>query len=232
MIEVVVVCEGQTEEAFVVRTLAPVLGTKRVLAQPRLVRTSRFAAGGGLTSGRVLRFLRNTLRERQDVYVTTFFDLYGLPADFPGRSQGRASVNPRQRAAAIEAELHAAVIREARCRPDRFLPHIQPYEFESLLFSDPSRFALVEPEWQPFVGELETVRQSVATPEHVNDGPDTHPSARLGNLLRPRYNKVLHGTAVSAQIGIDRIRGECPHFDGWLTHLEDLPRLASGRPNP
>ena len=230
---VVVVCEGQTEEAFVNRTLAPALATRQVLLQPRLVRTSRRSAGGALNRERVLRFLRNTLRQRADVYVTTFFDLYGLSADFPGRSQGAALADPHERAAAVETEFHATVVREVECRPDRFLPHIQPYEFESLLFSDPSRFATVEPEWQPFVGALEEARRSARTPEHVNDGRDTHPSARLAHLLlRPRYDKVRHGTAVSAEIGVDRIRAECRHFDRWLTRLEALPGPPAGSREP
>ena len=220
MTEVVVICEGQTEEVFVGRTLAPALAAKHVLLHPRL-----FLSGGGLTRGRVLPFLRNTLRERAVVYVTTMFDLYGLAADFPGRPKIGDSMNPHDQAAVVEAEFHATVVREARCHPDRFLPHIQPYEFESLLFSDPSRIATVEPEWRRFVGELESMRRSAATPEHVNDGRDTHPSARLLRLLRPRYNKVRHGTAVSAAIGIDRIRAECRHFDAWLARLEALPAL-------
>lgn len=232
MTEVVVVCEGQTEEAFVKRTLAPAFVARHVQLQPRLVATSRHSAGGALTRGRVLRFLRNTLRERADVYVTTLFDLYGLPVGFPGQARGAALVNPHDRAAAVETEFHAEVVREAGCRPDRFLPHIQPYEFESLLFSDPSRFAAVEPEWRRFVGELEKVRRSAGTPEHVNDGPDTHPSVRLVRLLRPRYNKVRHGTAVSAAIGLDRIRAECRRFDAWLARLEALPASAPGSREP
>ena len=232
MTGVVVVCEGQTEEAFVKQTLAPALATRHVLLQPRLIRTSRRSAGGALTRGRVLRFLRNTLRERADIYVTTFFDLYGLSVDFPGRSKGVTLVNPHDQAAAVEAEFHATVVREVKCRPDRFLPHIQPYEFESLLFSDPSRFATVEPDWQRFVSELENARQSARTPEHVNDGPDTHPSARLARLLRPRYNKVRHGTAVSAKIGIDRIRAECRRFDAWLARIEALPELPAESREP
>lgn len=219
---VVVVCEGQTEEAFVNRTLTPALAARHVLLEPRLVRTSRRSAGGALNRERVLRFLRNTLRQRTDVYVTTFFDLYGLSADFPGRSQGAALVDPHERAAAVETEFHATVVRVVECRPDRFLPHIQPYEFESLLFSDPGRFAAVEPAWQPFVGALEEARRAVRTPEHVNEGQNTHPSARLARLLRPRYDKVRHGAAVSAEIGVDRIRAECRHFDRWLTRLEAL----------
>ena len=141
-------------------------------------------------------------------------------------------MNPGDRAAAVEAELHAAVVRAAECRPERFFPHVQPYEFESLLFSDPSRFAAVEQAWQPFVGEIEKARQAAQTPEHVTDGPDTHPSARLAGLLRPRYKKVRHGAAISATISIDRIRAECRHFDRWLARMEALPGLQSGRRRP
>ena len=227
MTEVVVVCEGQTEEVFVGRTLAPALAAKHVLLHPRL-----FASGGGLTRGRVLRVLRQALRERADVYVTTLFDLYGLPVDFPGQSRGAALVNPHDRAAEVEAGFHAAVVREVKCHPDQFLPHIQPYEFESLLFSDPSRFAAVEPEWRRFVGELERVRWLADTPEHVNGGLHTHPSVRLTELLRPKYKKVFHGTRVSAAIGVDRIRAECRHFDAWLARLEALPAAPPGSREP
>ena len=230
MIEVIVACEGQTEEVFVSRTLAPTLEAGGVLIQPRLVASSRHAGGGALTTGRVVRFLGNTLRERPEAYVTTFFDLYGLPRDFPGCSAAAALAEPEDRAAAVEAELHATVVRGVDCRPERLLPHIQPYEFESLLFSDPDRFATVEPAWQPLVVELRQARQSVPTPEHVNDGPDTHPSARLRRLRQPRYSKVRHGTAVSAAIGIDRMRAECRHFNGWLARIEALPALRSGSP--
>ena len=229
MTEVVVVCEGRTEAAFVRGTLAATLATRRVLARPRVVRTSRHAAGGGLTRGRVLRFVRNTLRERVDVYVTTFFDLYVLPADFPGRSRSAGLVRPEDRAAVVEADLHGAVLREVECRRDRFLPHVQPYEFESLLFSDPSCFGVVEPTWLRFVEELKRARRSASTPEHINGGRDTHPSARLACLRRPRYKKVRHGAAISARIGIDRIRGECRHFDQWVRRLEALRGLRRGR---
>ena len=66
------------------RILYPALLGGNVLVQPRLIPTSRHAKGGALSSQRVLRFLRNTIRERSDTYVTTFFDLYELPSDFPG----------------------------------------------------------------------------------------------------------------------------------------------------
>lgn len=225
MKEIVVVCEGQTEEVFVTEVLAPVLWDRNVFLFPRLIATSRHSKGGSLKGQRVLRFLRNTLRERRNTYVTTFFDLYALPPDFPGRNAAVVQMDSRDQAAAVEAEFHTAVVDAAGCRPDRFLPHIQPCEFEGLLFSDLTQFAAVEPAWQRYVAQLEVARQSVPSPEHINDGPATHPSARLRNLLRPRYNKVRHGTAVSGRIGIDRMRAECSHFDRWLARVEALPPL-------
>ena len=120
-------------------------------------------------------------------------------------------------------------MRETGCRPDRFIPHIQPYEFESLLFSDVGRFAQVDPAWQASVESLQDVRASAASPEHINDGRDTHPSARLRALLRGRYDKVLHGRAVSALIGVERIRAECRHFGDWLERLERLPPLREAK---
>ena len=216
-IHIVVVCEGQTEETFVNRILAPEIGRRGVFVTARSIR-------GNLNGQRVLDYLRNTLRERQDTHVTTFFDLYALPPDFPGRVEAAAHPDPLGRARKIELGFHKKVVEKAQCRPGRFFPHIQPYEFEALLFSDTAQFAREEPAWQRYVYELETARQSTHSPEHINDGPETHPSARL-EQLRPGYNKVRHGIAVSSRIGIDRIRTECSHFNAWLARMETLPPL-------
>lgn len=228
MKEVIVVCEGQTEEVFVNEVLAPALVDGNVFLCPRLIGTSRHSKGGSLKRQRVLRFLRNTLRQHRDTYVTTFFDLYGLPSDFPGRAETAQEMDPVDQAIAVETEFHSSVIDVAECRPDRFLPHIQPHEFEALLFSDPGRFAEVEPAWRKFVDNLEAARRMARSPEYINDGSETHPSARLRNLLRPRYNKVRHGRAVSARIGVGRMRAECSHFNGWVARVAALPPLRPG----
>ena len=170
---------------------------------------------------RILRFLRDTLLQQRDTYVTTFFDLYGLPSDFPGPAVSPA--DPLEHAAAIEAALYEEVVRVVRCRPDRFLPHIQPYEFEALLFSDTSHFVR-EPEWEQPANELAAARSAAASPEHINDGPDTHPSARLRQL--PGYHKVRDGTALAERMGLDCIRRECAHFGKWVARLECLPVLG------
>ena len=115
-------------------------------------------------------------------------------------------------------------MRAARCRPDRFVAHIQPYEFEALLFSDTSQFAREQPEWARWAAELAAARRSATSPEHIDDGPDTHPSALLERLAG--YHKVRHGPALAARIGLGRIRDECRHFAAWLSRLESLPALV------
>ena len=215
---VIVVCEGRTEQAFVAEILSAALLDRGLFVEPRLIPTSPGARGGALSGQRVLRSLRGTLRERRDTHVTTFFDLYGLPADFPGLVT--TPHDPLERASAIEDSLHEEVVRVAGCRSDRFLPHIQPYEFEALLFSDTAQFGRVRPAWAQAAGGLEAARRGASSPEYINDGPDTHPSARLQQLHG--YRKVRHGMAVAARIGLDRIREECRHFAAWLSRIETL----------
>ena len=225
MIDLVVVGEGQTEEFFVRKCLAPELAHRHVFATPRLIHTSRKARGGALTKDRVLHHLPRILKGRDDLYVATFFDLYGLAPDFPGVREATVEADPIRRAEVIEAGLREVVVEAAQCRPGRFLPHIQPYEFESLLFSDVSQFGTARPEWAASVSRLEAARASAASPEHINDGAETHPSARLRHYLTPRYNKPLDGSTIAARIGLSRIRDECRHFASWLDRIESLPSL-------
>lgn len=224
MTDVVVVTEGQTEEAFVGKILAEELGSRNVFLSTRLIKTSRTSKGGALRRDRVVRALRNTLRERGDTYVTTFFDLYGLPADFPGVQEARREADPIERARAIERELREIVLTESACREDRFVPHVQPCEFEGLLFSDPDAIAASRPEWQMHAESLRKARAGAPSPEHINDGRDTHPSARLRGL-KPQFVKTRDGPALIARITIQRVRSECTHFREWLERLEGLPAL-------
>ena len=228
MTDLVVVGEGQTEESFIKGLIAPTLADRAIYVTPRLLRTSRRAHGGALTPGRVLHQMPRILKERDDVYVSTFFDLYGLAQDFPGVSVAAGLPDPISRAEAIETAFREAVVEAAECRPDRFIPHIQPYEFEALLFTDVSAFAMVRSAWKNRVHPLRDVRDAVPTPEHINDGPATHPSARLGSLLtQPGYNKRLDGSAVATRVGLDRMRAECQHFGQWLDRMESLRPLDS-----
>ena len=227
MSELVVAGEGQTEEAFIRQLVAPALAERTVFVTPRLLRTSRQGRGGGLTKDRVLHHLPRILKERDDVYVSTFFDLYGLAPDFPGLIEPSISGDPIQRAVRIEAAFGDAVVELAGCRREQFVPHIQPHGFEALLFADVSAFATARSAWRGCLPQLARVREQYPTPEHINDGRATHPSARLGRLLsRPNYNKRADGLTVAATIGLPRIREECRHFAEWISRMEALPPLG------
>ena len=65
------------------------------------------------------------------------------------------------------------------------------------------------------------VREGFTGPEDINDSKETAPSKRLQSVI-PRYNKVLHGPMLAAEIGLKKIREECRRFDTWVRRLEAL----------
>ena len=208
------------------KVLQPALYDRHVFLEPRLIPTSPKGRGGGLRFDRVKLYIRNTLRERKDTYVTTFFDLYGLEDNFPGVSSGRHLADPIQRARLIEKGFHDLSAKESGVRADRFFPHIQPFEFEALLFSDLERLCALDSRWKSYLPQLEKIRNSAFGPEYINDGPSSHPSARLVAL--PGYRKVRHGAEVAQLVGLDAIRFECRHFGSWMSRLEGLQPLKAG----
>ncbi len=48
-----------------------------------------------------------------------------------------------------------------------------------------------------------------------------------GRIIKqlPRYKKVHEGCMVAKEIGLDKIRQECHHFDAWITRLLNLRPL-------
>ena len=150
-------------------------------------------------------------------------DLYKLAPDFPGHSAAMAQPALGARLHALEAGLHADVVQHCGCDPARFVPHIQPHEFEALLFSDVAALASIEAGWAVSAAVLGQARAGAATPEDINDSHETKPSARLESLLRnPSYRKLRHGPIAAERIGLARMEAECPHFATWLARLRVL----------
>ena len=94
------------------------------------------------------------------------------------------------------------------------------HEFEALLFSDCERFrrGIGRPD---LAASFQGIRDDFASPEEIDDSPETAPSKRVESLV-PRYEKPLLGTLAALEIGLDVMRRECPHFGAWLAHLEEL----------
>lgn len=107
---------------------------------------------------------------------------------------------------------------------EKFLPYIQLFEFEGLLFSDVQAIdecITLTLDAPSQLKKLHQIRNQYPTPEYINDGENTAPSKRLGALY-PYYDKVLHGSLISEAIGLNKLRQECPHFDQWVSRLEHL----------
>ena len=213
MIRVHVFAEGQTEETFVRELLFGYFVEQDIFVNPILVRTSRTGKGGLLRYAKIKPQLHRKCLEDQTSFVTTLFDLYHLPKDFPGQTNRPSTVDPLRVATHLERELgndlgHA-----------NFLPNFVVHEFEGLLYSRTECFG----DWfdRNVIPKLTSERSQFQTPEHINDGELTAPSKRI---LRhcPNYEKPLHGSLIAMDIGLDTIRRKCKHFDEWMTRISSL----------
>lgn len=231
MTRIHIVVEGQTEEGFVKRVLAPYLGYDRTSVTPLLVPNKprarrRIHRGGIVTYGPVRHILHRKVTNDTRAYTTTLFDYYALPDDFPGCGEPDcpSPTNLDSRVSFLERRLAEDV-----CDGNpRFLPYLQCHEFEALLFSD---VRLLDEEIQSLgshtksrLSALERINKEFATPEDINDDPETAPSKRLKQLY-PGYQKVPFGELIAESIGIEDIRDACPRFDAWVAQLEALEPL-------
>jgi hypothetical protein len=223
MKRICVVCEGQTEEEFVLQVLAQAFYPLGLNLVPEMIETSPGHRGGGLQYERVKRHLANTLRQKSAPIVTTLFDLYRLNNAFPGFEAAHQQLQLHDRLNILKQALHADVVAKAACTPERFIPFIQPHEFEALLFSDVATLVTVERGWASASTVLSTVRNHAASPEHINNHPDTKPAAHLERALNnPCYRKRQHGPVAAQKIGLAKIEAECPFFANWLEQLRSL----------
>ena len=168
---------------------------------------------GGITGFPKVEYdLRRLLGDRDAALITTMIDYYGLPDDFPGK-RGLQGRNSYERALELEAALEGYFGADPR-----FLAYLMIHEFEALLFSSPGVLAEVmnSPSAQ---ASLQGIRGAFLTPEDIDDNPQTTPAARVLNLF-PGYRKRLHGPITTRRIGLETIRGECAHFNEWVTKLE------------
>src|SRR5690606_20056059 len=108
----IIVVEGGTEERFVKRVLTPHLQTHGVYAAATIVgkRLSQRRSGarrGGGNFGQWRRDIAHQLGTERGagLRVTTLFDLYGLPRDFPGLTEHEAMADTNQRCDALQAAL-------------------------------------------------------------------------------------------------------------------------------
>jgi hypothetical protein len=221
--------EGQTEQAFAVDVLQPHLSAFNVfVTKPRLTgphgrRGGRIPHGGMLhTFVHVLADMQRWLLEDRssEARFSMMVDLYSLPHDVPGHAQAMAHADPYAQVATLEAALAEAV------KDQRFIPYLQVYEFEALLLAAPEKFAELFEHRERQIAMLIAECEPFASPELIDHGQHTHPKARIKRYLAD-YDENVDGPLLAHAVGLHLIRQKCPHFNQWLTKLENLDQERS-----
>lgn len=234
MIRVNVVTEGQSELYFVKQILSsyPVENNLNIFIDGRAVLTStdrriNYQFRGGLADYAKPKADICSWLKQGGTYVTTMFDLFRLPHEFPGYEEAVVYIvkDPNRCIDILEHALKEDICRELpEMDPRRFIPYIQLHEFEALIFSDLLQL------YDVYLGRDESLSikrliQDIGDmdPESINNGPETAPSKRLENSLP--YNKGSDSGIILKKIGISRMRERCPHFSNWVVSLMNLVEL-------
>jgi hypothetical protein len=228
-VEIYIVVEGQTEQTFVRDVLAPQIAHKGIYLYSALLGKPGHK-GGDVRFDRAKADIGNFLKQRNDTYISTMFDYYRIDVNWPGRVDVRQEIkNGKTLTASQKAGiLEIATLREImNAFPDyntgnRFIPYIEMHEFEALMFSDAD---ILAEKTEIDVSQIKRILAEYTNPEEIDDEPDKSPSRRL-ETLKTGYRKVAMSKTVTAAIGIQIIQKKCPHFNNWLTKLENL----KGRP--
>jgi hypothetical protein len=220
MIRVHVICEGQTEEMFVNEILASEFHPRNIYLTPTLIGKPGHK-GGNFKFDRLLADVRARLLGDTTAYCTTFFDFYGLPEDFPGKVAAKLKNGIEEKADCLQNTLVERLKVKLGDEPlRRFIPYVQMYEFEGILFSHPEKLA--EGISKAGLGDsFQKVRDAFGSPEEINNSPHTAPSKRIEGLFSG-YDKPVHGSLAALEIGLDTIRAECRRFDAWLNRIAAL----------
>ncbi len=240
MIRLYFYVEGQTEQEYVKRVLQPHLAAHGVQVMGAVLAASGrkhglVSRGGGNRYQPMRKDLGNLLRQdaATEVRFTTMFDLYALGRTykgFPGWDEAEKQRQlPRERVLALEKAFGDDV------GDFRFIPHIQLFEFETILLCEPGHFTLVYDKADAGIAALQAAVAEATSPELVNDGELTAPSKRISEHF-PDYRgqKTTVGAELAHCVGIDLTRRLCLHFDQWLRQLEALgtPLAAPQPPEP
>ena len=220
-----ILAEGHSEVRFLKDSLVPHLASFQLHISPMLILSSRkHNQRGGLQSyERAKNDIQRLLSSQPDAYVSTMFDLFRLPKDFPGKtacaglSQVGAQVGLLERALAKDIG------------SEMFIPYVQLHEFETLLYCD---LDVLTPRIAGSAQGVAALQAEVRgiEPEAINGGTATAPSKRLIKHI-PSYkrSKKRVGGPAAAAIPLRLLRERCPHFGAWLEALETIgtPHVGS-----
>ncbi len=227
MKNVQIIVKGSSEEVFVNDALVKHFAPLNIFIASRKIltgwdRINKKPAKGGLLKyikfkNDVLRWIESD-RGRAETFHPSFIDLYAFPKDAqnPYTKPIQNIVDCYQRIEALEAAITWEID-----YPD-FIPYVHLHEFVALLLVDPDRSITMYPDEQRGINKL---KRSIGNtnPEEINESPSGAPSKRIIQyLLNYEGQKAQVGPLVEEDIGLLMLRNKCPHFNDWITKLENI----------
>ena len=210
-----ILCEGQTEEAFINEVLCPYFANLMIFINPIICTTKRTTAkkfkGGVSYYNKIKNELVILCKQHKNEIVTTMFDYYAMPSNTPNIACSEVDIYKRM-------ELIEEAINKDIGLSNCFF-NLMLHEFEGMLFSSPDAFIKITD--QKTVEKIQKIRDEAISPEHINNSPATAPSKRLEALI-PNYAKVKNGALLSKNIGIDTLLRECKHFADWVEKIRNI----------
>ena len=112
---------------------------------------------------------------------------------------------------------------------NRFVPYVMMHEFEALLFSDCEQFGrgIGRPD---LAASFQGIRDQFASPEEIDDSPETAPSKRVESLVAGYQKPLLGGLRDRASPALRRLhpRARPATRDRGGARL-GVPRRSAGR---
>ena len=210
MIRLAISVEGQTEQEFVYKILTPFFRDYHIEMIPIIISTSRDKCGrkhkgGCINIDRIENEISKLLNNFD--YVTTFYDFYGFQ---------KRPTNDIEELEKIIYNLFDNI---------NFIPYIQKYEFETLLFSNPEYYKELFGNSIITNKMTEMINNVNGNIEKINNSIQTSPSKRLEKLfneIEEKYDKVFYGEAIITDIGLELIREKAQRFDKWIKKIIKL----------
>jgi len=212
----IIVCEGQTEQEFCKDVLSPYFLQHDILLKAPTIKKSK----GGIVKWDVLK-RQITGHLNENGVVTTFIDFYGIKDihHFPKWDDAKKIVNKSIRMDFLEKAMFEDFDDKYQ---HRVIPYLQLHEFEGLLFNNVEVFdnQFEASEFKDKQALIDTINKH-PNPELINDNPLNAPSKRLDDYIFA-YSKVVYGSILAEDIGLENIRAKCPRFNEWIRKLENV----------
>lgn len=207
-----IVVEGQTEEEFVNELLSPYLNTFGIYdVRATKITTSKGYKGGFVNYQHLKNDVTKLLKQSgKDVVVTTFVDFFRLPTNVPNFTTISKKFTKKNSVYEFEKVIAEDI------DDYRFIPYIQMYEFEALLFSSTKGFSAYYENEKNVIKGVTKIMDEFSNPEDINSNKP--PSYRIKELTT-NYDKIIYGNVMALEIGMATIIKKCPRFKIWVQEL-------------